>query len=218
MCGLTKFLVNLKRVWALSEYTSYHHITRGNNHFQFYVDAPGFISAYGSPFSIDKDLSIAQYLLSIRSKNTMRSKSKVIYNYIVAPCHSTNAAWVNMVYSNVFTNDTVDFNEEFNGARVLYFDIAKEYRSNFKAKYSDFFQSFANIIRRDWDYEIRFHYVDETIASGSRFLRAADLVQSLLTSVLREENEKEKILERVKLFYSVYLLYGRSSYDSKMFI
>lgn len=220
-CVYDSNMINLKRIWAVSAYTSHHHISRGNNHFQFYIDAPGFISEYGNPIEDEKsDLSIEKFLLGIRNRQKSQDvdegkapKKKVIYNYIVAPSHRTNAAWVDLVYSTVFSNDFAAFNEEFNGARVLYFDIIKEYRSNFKAKYSDFFQSFSNIIHRDQDYEIRFHYVDETIASGSRFLRAADLVQSLLSSIPLEK----KKLERIKLFHSVYLLYGRSSTDSKKF-
>lgn len=207
---------NIKRVWAISEYTAHHHIVRGNNHFQFYLDSPGFLSAYSIPSTqnaVADGLSIADYLLNIRKKCSDEATSKVIYNYIVAPSHRTNAAWVNLVCSYIFTNEDSEYKESFNGARVLYFDITKEYRSNFKAKYSDFFQSFSNIIQRGQNYEIRFHYVDETISSGSRFLRAADLVQSLISSIPLEKKE----LERIKLFHSVFLLYGRSSYDSRLF-
>ena len=210
-----KITTNLNRVWEISKYSSYHHICRGNNHFQYYIDAPGFLNNYGKPEGSKAagETSVIKYLADIRAKSDNKKVQKVIYNYIVAPSHRTNAAWVNLVYTNIFANDGAEFKKEFNGARVLYFDISKEYRSNFKAKYSDFFQSFSNIIRYNEEYEIRFHYVDETISSGSRLLRAADLVQSLLSSIHLEEEQKKKI----KLFHSIFLLYGRSSGDTKRF-
>lgn len=201
---------NLKRVWKISKYTLCHHIYRGNNHFQFYIDAPGFLEAYSN--DKDADISVSKYLESIRTQSE-DCDNLTIYNYIVAPSHKTNATWVNMVYSKVFSSKSDDYRNEFNGARVLYFDVAKEYRSNFKAKYSDFVQSFSNILRSNDNYEIRFHFVDETITTGSRFLRAADLIQSLLSSIELDDNQKK----RIKLFHSIYLLYGRSSVDSKRF-
>lgn len=206
-------LINLKRVWRMSEYTTHHHIYRGNNHFQFYLDAPGFLDAY-TDAPAEPDISVSNYLKEIRKQSKPKKDDEcVIYNFIVAPSHKTNAEWVNLVYSNVFSYNGDDFNKSLNGARVLYFDISKEYRSNFKAKYSDLLQSFANILGNDHVFEIRFHYVDETIATGSRFLRAADLIQSLISAVAITEEKKK----RIKLFHSVYLLYGRSSADSKAF-
>ena len=201
---------NLKRVWRISEFTSHHHIYRGNNHYQFYLDAPGFLNAYSN--DPDGDISVSKYLEGIRDISK-ENNNTIVYNYIVAPSHKTNVAWVNMVYSKVFTNNSDDYRNEFNGARVLYFDVAKEYRSNFKAKYSDFVQSFSNILKHNSEYEIRFHFVDETITTGSRLLRAADLIHSLLSSIELDDNQRK----RIKLFYSIYLLYGRSSSDSKRF-
>ena len=205
--------INLKRIWRMAEYTTHHHIYRGSNHFQFYMDAPGFLDAYAD-VPAEPDISVSNYLREIRKQSKPEKDDEcVIYNFIVAPSHKTNAEWVNLVYSNVFSYNGDDFNKSLNGARVLYFDISKEYRSNFKAKYSDLLQSFANILGNDQAFEIRFHYVDETITTGSRFLRAADLIQSLLSAVAITEEKKK----RIKLFHSVYLLYGRSSADSKAF-
>lgn len=205
--------INLKRIWRMAEYTTHHHICRGSNHFQYYLDTPGFLNAYTDAPS-EPDVSVSNYLKEIRKQSKPDTNDEcVIYNFIVAPSHKTNAEWVNLVYYNVFSYNGDDFNKSLNGARMLYFDISKEYRSNFKAKYSDLLQSFSNILSNDRAFEIRFHYVDETITTGSRFLRAADLIQSLLSAVSITEEQKK----RIKLFHSVYLLYGRSSGDSKAF-
>lgn len=199
---------NLKRVWQISGHMAYKHMIRGDNHFQFYFDADGFLSQY--------DKEVKEYLKSISMVDENDSDGTVIYNYIVAPRQKTNAKWVNYVYSYVFSEESNNtINSSNQGARILYFDVTKEYRSNLKAKYSDFYRAIDNISRSGQRFELRFHYVDETIASGSSFIRASDLIRSLLLDSNIENNSSGKI--SVALFYSIFLLYGRASQDSMRF-
>lgn len=205
--GNIKDFDNLRRVWEISSNMAYKHIVRGDNHFQFYFDATGYLNKHHK--------EVKNYLINISKDFETSSDNLVVYNYIVAPRQESNSRWVNLVYSSIFANKEYIINPEYCGARILYFDVTQEYRSNFKAKYSDFFRSIDNIANSGQKFEIRFHYVDETIGSGDTFLRAADLIHSLISNIkLKSNNIKDS---NIVLFHSIFLLYGRSSYDSKDF-
>lgn len=200
---------NLKKVWSISAHMSYRHIVRRENHFQYYFDAVSFLSEEDIQKQVKDDLK------EIREKDQGKNNATtVIYNYIVAPRHETNARWVNLIYNYVFSSENNnEYNYKYDDTRVLYFDITKEYRSNIKAKYSDFYRMIQNIEKSELNAEIRFHYVDETITSGSNFIRAIDLIRSLISGIQTENSKTFNIA----LFHSIFLLYGRSSDDTKMF-
>lgn len=203
---------NLRKVWDISAHMAYRHFVRRNNHFQYYFDTIGYLNEKETQEKVIDYLQNMKVLLGKGDKG-----SAVIYNYIVAPRHETNAKWVDLVYNNIFINNTSnEYNSEYNGARVLYFDITMEYRSNIKAKYSDFYRIIQNIAKSGQTAEIRFHYVDETIASGNNFIRAADLIRSLIFDEQIQEKIKSKI--KISVFYSIFLLYGRSSNDTKKYL
>ena len=208
---------NLRRIWKLSNHMAYRHIVRGDNHFQYYFDAIGFVNQEREcTISSDMQNDLVDYLQNIKKDfDLYDNNQQVVYNYIVAPRHETNAKWVDLVCNTVFSGEPVNgkYNPEFDGARVLYFDVTKEYRSNVHAKYSDFYCTIENIKKSGRNCEIRFHYVDETITSGSNFIRAIDLIRSLVTGIDFPEQKNFKI----SLFHSVFLLYGRSSSETKMF-
>ena len=195
-------LSNLRRLWQFSEHMMYKHIVRGDNHYQYYFDAAGFLSNH---------MEEAEDYLKKLPLPDKPKENVVVYNYIVAPRHETNAKWVNLVYSSVFDNKDTP-KEGYCGARVLYFEVSKEFRSNLKAKYSDFYREVENIILCGEKFQIRFHYVDETIVSGNTFIRASDLVRSLLSEI-----DMRNHTLNIVLFHSIFLLYGRSSMDTKRF-
>lgn len=196
---------NLERVWEISNHMAYKHVVRRENHFQYYFDSMGFLNKQSA------QESVTEYLQKLRESFISKTpETTTVYNFIVAPRHETNAKWVTLVHNNIFTNDVNRYNPEYDGARVLYFDITKEYRSNIKSKYSDFYRAIQNIEKSGQEAEIRFHYVDETISGGNNFIRAADLIRSLIAGI---STHKLKI----SLFHSIFLLYGRSSADTRMF-
>lgn len=198
---------NLKKICNLSNYLVYHHVVRTDNHFQFYFQTSRFIKE--NKEEIKKYLQGINQELSVREKN--EQDGKTIYNYIIAPRHETNAEWLDLVYSNIFNGS----NEEYKGARILYFDVSKEYRSNFMAKYSDFVCTIQNIINSGHAYQVRFHFVDDTIVSGNTYLRGLDLVRSLIQYALNERYQELK--GKFELFYSVFLLISRNSSYSEAF-
>lgn len=188
-------LENLKKVWELSEFMFYGHIVRGENHFQYYIETDKFLQK-------NLENKMNEYFDRIIKKldrDTEKDNSLLIFDYIVAPRHQTNAPWIYMVNEKVFNGN----------ARIMYFDVDREFRSNIKAKYSDLTNSLENIQSSNQNFYIRFHFVDDTINSGSTFLRAKNLIMSI-SSCIREKN-------RISLFNSIILLINRLSDDTKKF-
>lgn len=200
----------MKKVWNISGFMSYRHIVKEGNHFQYFFDRSGFLDKYRD--------DIKEFLEEISNRNvthTNNSKSKeekkLVFNYIISPRQNGNARWVELVCRNVFKDTAQD--SDFRHARTLYFEINREFRSNLKAKYSDFFHVIEMICQGNQESELRFHFVDETIVTGETFTRAMDLVHSLLSEIHPKYKDKVSI----SLFHSVFLIYGRASRDTRNF-
>lgn len=194
---------NLKKVICLSKYMFHHHIIRNGNHYQYHFDTQAFFEEISN--QPDEELSLKVWLTdkvkAAINPETNDEQEKIIYDFLVAPRHHSNAGFVQSV------NDIV-----FGGAgRILYFDTAKEYRGNIKAKYSDFSCLVSNILQSKQPSCIRFHYVDDTIYSGSNYTRTKSLIGSLVQIEERGANE----VFDVQLFASVIVLVGRSSIGTK---
>lgn len=175
---------NLKRVINLSDSLFHMHAYRGGNHYQDYFDLEKY-------FEHNKE-DIHVWLQNI-GENFRKEKC---YNFIIAPRHYSNAGFVRMV------NDVL-----FDGkSRIFYFDVLKEYRSNIAAKYSDFIRALDNIQDANQNYEVNFHYVDDTILSGTNYHRA----KSLINTILGKNRDG-----RIHLFKSVIVLLNRNSNESK---
>lgn len=211
---------NLNRVANLMAHMSHRHLSKGDDHFQYYFDTMGFLSNNINYDTIKNDVNM---FINNRVKNLTEKKNvqTVVYNYIIAPRHDTNAKWVDIVNATFVGSSDANWKRQFGTVRTLYFDITKEYRSNLQSKYSDFYREIRNIIGSESytsdntvKIEIRFHFVDITIASGQNFIRAADLVHSLLPM-----DTIERMSDRIhiSLFDSIFLLYCRSSKDSREF-
>lgn len=119
--------------------------------------------------------------------------NQIVYDFLVAPRHYSNAGFVHAVNNCVFRGT----------ARIFYFDVQKEFRGNVNAKYSDFQRYVSNIKNSRQRALIRFHFVDDTIYSSGNFMRAKSLI-STLAGVSDEYCE-------IQLYASVILLLGRNS-------
>lgn len=189
---------NLLKLFLLNRYLIHHHLIRNGNHYQYYFDTQSY---FQNVKSIDGALGLKKWLeqevrLSLKKNSPDR---KIIYNFIVAPRHYSNAGFVQYVNDVVFDGS----------ARILYFDVTKEYRGNIKAKYSDLTRLVDNIINSRQPSRLCFHYVDDMILSGSNYLRTKNLLNTLVPM-----NAKEDLCSR-SLFESVIILVGRNSSDSK---
>ncbi len=185
---------NLKRVWELSEFTKYRHLERDENHFQFYFETEKFLEKH------EKD--VKAWLESLRGEFSCDGAdddgSVQIFDYLISPRHRTNPKFVHLVNKCVFGSS----------ARIMFFDVNKEYRSNLIAKYSDFTAAIKNIQSSGLKYKIRFHFVDDIINLGTAFINAKNLVSSLTKDVPKD---------RIELFYSAILFVNRISPNRREF-
>lgn len=193
-----KEVQNILKLFILNRYLIHHHLIRNGNHYQYYFDTQKF---FQDVKNINGKLGLKAWLeqevCSALKENN--SGGKIIYNFIVAPRHYSNAGFVQYVNNVVFDGS----------ARILYFDVTKEYRKNIKAKYSDLTRLVDNIINSRQPSKLCFHYVDDMILSGSNYLRTKNLLNTLVPM-----NAKEDLCSR-SLFQSVIILVGRNSSDSK---
>ncbi len=179
---------NLLKVCTLSDCLRYSHVSRGENHYQYYLNTDKFIKN-------NRD-DVENYLDSIKGIITKQDDDIQVFDFLVAPRHESNAEWVHLVHKRVFNG----------AARIIYFDVEKEYRSNLKAKYSDLICGLTNIRESNQKFLIRFHFVDDTVQSGASFLRAKNLITSLSSG-----------LENVNIFESAFILVNRLSLDTRKF-
>lgn len=181
---------NQQRVEALSDCLVYSHLERNGNHFNYYFQMGKF-------FRRNKQ-GITEWLESIKIDNSNDGKT-IVFNVLVAPQHYSNNGFVEEVNKRVFQNASL----------VLDIEINKEFRSNVKAKYSNLLLLYKNLKNCSRKAEICFHYVDDTIISGTTFYRAQSLIRSIFP---------EKVDEQVKItiFKSVFLMLNRSSSYSKL--
>lgn len=183
---------NLDKVQKLSEYLTYSHIVRNGNHFQYYFPTEKYIA---DP-AVEK--SVIQWLQECREKYIPSpDQNQIIFDVIVSPLHFSNAAFTNAVNKYVF-NDA---------ALVLHFDVEKEFRSNVKTKYSNLLALYRNLCLCNAKSVINCHFIDDTIISGSSFMRA----RSLIESIFPEETSNVT----VNVFVSIIILLNRLSADSK---
>lgn len=123
----------------------------------------------------------------------------MVYNIIVAPRHFSNANFLHAVNNKVFSG----------AARILYFDVQREYRGNIHAKYSDFSRFIRNLKQCNQNYEIRFHFVDDSINMGTNFSRTKSLIQTLLQG---------GGADKIRLYHSIIIMIGRNSAESRRFL
>ena len=167
------------------EYLHYDHIERNNNHFQYYFRL--------SRLYHDKKEEIEKWLAQIKRRYDLLGDKRL--NVIVAPQHYSNAGFVDSVNNIVFEGT----------AHVIEFDLQKEYRSNFKAKYNNY-SELEKIIRDINGYTINFYYVNDQIISGTAYYRTKSLINSLFSQI--DSN-------RLKVFSGIFVLLNRNSFDTR---
>lgn len=179
---------NQRRVNKLGNVLIYKHIVRNGNHFMFYFELEKYF--------IQNRGEIIDWLQDI--KGCKKKSEGIMYDVIVAPLHYSNAGFVAEVNYYLYGN----------AALVLNFEVDKEFRENVRTKYSNVIGLYKKLIDMGNPAELRFHFVDDNIITGSTFLRAKSLFMSLLPS----ENSKVK----VKVFDDIIVLLNRMSEASIM--
>lgn len=187
-CGsVAEDFSNDRRISHLRGNMLYGHISRGHNHFQYYVQTRQY-------FQQERE-SVIAWLSGISGK---REENTRYIDILVVPKQTSNVEFSQFVYEYHFHGE----------AESIIVNTEKEFRSNFLAEYNGL---------RQWlqqksveDRKVRFHYVDMTIDSGTTFNRAAALIRSLLG-----QKDDAKDCKAAFPFESVFLLISRMSEDSK---
>ena len=182
---------NEERVRYLGESLIYRHIVRNGNHFMFYFQLEKY-------FMQNRE-RIISWLNGLKEK---KKKSRgIIYDVIVAPLHFSNAGFVAEVNYHLYGN----------AALVLNFEVEKEFRDNVRTKYSNIIGLYKKLLDMKKEAELRFHFVDDNIITGSTFFRA----KSLFTSLLPEHLGKEGKIQ-VRVFEDIIVILNRMSEASIM--
>jgi len=189
---------NDERVSHIRGNLLYGHISRGHNHFQYYISTRRY-------FLRERE-NVKAWLCDLSDEVRRQAVKKERRRYIdvlVVPKQTSNVEFSQYVYEYCFRSE----------AECIIVNTEKEFRSNFLAEYNGLSQRLFGEIKRGK--ALRFHYVDTAVDSGVTFRRASDLIQSLfdkLQPIGQYGVEREKIFSG---FNNVFLLISRISYSSK---
>lgn len=189
---------NDERVSHIRGNLLYGHISRGHNHFQYYISTRRY-------FLRERE-NVKAWLCDLSNEIRRQAVKKEGHRYIdvlVVPKQTSNVEFSQYVYEYCFGGE----------AECIIVNTEKEFRSNFLAEYNGLSQRLFGEIRRGK--ALRFHYVDTAVDSGVTFRRASDLIQSLfdeLQSIGQCGVGRKKIFSG---FNNIFLLISRISYSSK---
>lgn len=185
---------NDRRIAELKNHLLYGHISRGRNHYQYYVRTKQFFQHERE--KIKAWLSELRYL----AKNEDPDAFKKSINVLVIPKQSSNVEFGQFVYEYFFHGE----------AESIIVNTEKEFRSNFRAEYHALFLRLKTQMQNK--YQIRFHYVDTAISSGTTFSRASTLITTCFNEI---NGTPANAVFKTHPFANVFLLISRLSKYSK---
>lgn len=188
---------NDERVSRIRGNLLYGHISRGHNHFQYYISTRRYF--------LQERKSVEGWLRGLSDgirQQAIKGERRQHIDVLVVPKQTSNVEFSQYVYEYCFGSE----------AECIIVNTEKEFRSNFLAEYNGLAQRLFEEIRRGK--ALRFHYVDTAVDSGITFRRASDLIQSLFDELqpIGHGVEREKIFSG---FNNVFLLISRISCSSK---
>lgn len=190
---------NDKRIANLKGNMLYGHISKGENHYQYFIKNQLY-------FQKEKE-RIVSWLLGLRQEaidnGSYAVTNKECINVLVIPQKADNVEFSQYVYEYYFQGC----------AECVVVNTEKEFRSNFKAAYSGLFNRLrTTAVSKN---NVRFHYIDTSLQTGSSFNRAI----SLLSACVEDwgyNDEMEKAEGRYEFrIEQVFLLISRLSESSK---
>lgn len=187
------FLNNIEN----KQFLYYLHINRGGNHYQYYIRTAALLTSELNNYNIDENIGL--WFNNIKKILNTDMNKKI--NILVCPAHFSNETFVTAVNKYVFNGN----------AYLINFDVRKEFRDTFEAKYSNYLSVLKLIINKNtntnYDVNICFHYVDDQIVTGDTYFRAKSLVSGLMRKI---ESKKVPII-----FESIITLIDRNSNSSR---
>lgn len=190
----------------------YGHSSRKNNHFEFYFRTEQLIKNITNEKNADMQSHFFDWLKYVKKEVEKQKKEQqknilektrqnpYIYDILVAPIHETNAGFMEIISDRVFDEIPI----------VLYIDSDREYRDNILSKYSNLTALYYNTLGTGRQAVINFHYIDDSMNSGTSFRRTHNLLRSLFPDEAYDEDAKVQI----NLFQNVILLINRNSKDT----
>lgn len=182
--------------FAFKDFLYYNHTVRDEHHFQYYIRTGHLfreiLKNHESQFREICDE------IKIKASGFVSPKDKQV-NVIVSPRHFSDGMFAQAINEYVFDKK----------AHMISLDVKKEFRQNFKTKYSNFsyfLEQVESLHSEDQQVNLNFYFVDDEIISGSTFNRIKSFVSSLM---------ENKIKSNVKIFAGVIVLVNRMSENSK---
>lgn len=132
----------------------------------------------------------------------MQKKGEAQINIIVSPQHFSNESLVATVNDRVFGGE----------AYIINFDVKKEFRDSFVAKFQNYRSSLEMLCQDGGtvNLKLNFYFVDDIILTGSTFNRARSLISSMLGK-FAELSGREVSGVSINLFKGIILLVNRNS-------
>ncbi len=171
----------------------YRHIERNENHFLFYFQTERLIIKYAE--------AVREWLIGIREKINVEAGDYIV---LFCPAHFSNAGFIEFVNSYVFRNAAI----------IIRDDVDKEYRCNFRTKFSNL-RSFVEKMARynangGAERRMRLFYVDDAIITGRTFHRARSLAQSIMEDYCLIDDRQKYVV-----FEGIFVLIDRNSKSSR---
>lgn len=178
---------------VLKDLLLYRHLERNENHFLFYFRTEHLIVQHAE--------EVCKWLTEIKEKIEVGLNDYIV---LFCPAHFSNAGFIEYVNSYVFGS----------AAMIIRDDVDKEYRCNFRTKFSNL-RNFVEKIMRYSENEgsgrrIRLFYVDDAIITGHTFHRARSLAQSIMEDYCLTDSR-----QKYAVFEGIFVLIDRNSRSSK---
>lgn len=184
--------------YLFKKFLYYGHIDRMDHHYKYYIRTGRLVKEITDSnkpsYSEAKDKFI-QYCNAIK-ENEKKIEDENSIKIIVSPAHYSDEVFPNIINNEVFDGK----------AHTLSFDLNKEYRSSFLAKYSNISYYLEQVQSKN--VKIVFYYVDDQLNSIESFTRAKSLINSLM-KINGIDNDK------VEVFPAVIIFLSRNSESSK---
>lgn len=155
---------NSARVAGLKGHILYGHISKGGNHYQYFIKPRTYF--------LQERIKIKQWLIDLREQAIKYdpdiSASNRI-NVLIIPQQIDNVEFGQYVYEYYFQTH----------AECIVINTEKEFRSNLQAEYSGLFRRLSSTVKTSGQI-VKFYYVDNSVCSGNSFTRAMSLIGSCM--------------------------------------
>lgn len=204
--AITQLDSYMGEIRMLKDCLVYDHVENGSNHFEYYFETELLMK---NIYENNKEqffhwLRELGNIIELQN-NQIRENAeygKYIYDILVAPMNRTNASFVEYINMVAFKSVPI----------IVYVDANREFRDNIRAKYSNLTTLYNNLKSSEKNAVINFHFIDDSIISGTTFYRT----KSLLKSLFPNEAFSEQNNVYVNIFQNVIILLNRCSKSTQL--